>query len=213
MKERIGLAAVAAALALPTAAMATPNADRCQNTIDRQTATDNGGAASIGRSLPPGQAKKATAAQAPGQTITLGPYREVPDVRSLRQVDADHNHANSVGDSFSGRSDLFKGRRKVGTARFKSTIATLSGSTITTHDVVTIRLPGGHLYVDTISKPIDQNEQEHVGAVTTYSVARGDGRFAGYTGTLKSVTIRKPTPTKPPIYRDTATLTKGGGQP
>jgi hypothetical protein len=151
----------------------------------------------------------ATAAQA--GTITLRNIIERVQPRTIRQVDADHNHTNSPGDYFSGVNTLWRGRRQVGTLRFKSTITALSGSQITVHDVMTIRLRGGHLYVDR-TEAGDTNEQEQRGDSETYPIVRGDGRYAGYTGQLVAVTARTPSPTRPPFWRDTITLSKQGPQ-
>jgi hypothetical protein len=135
-------------------------------------------------------------------------YREVPIVKTLKRVDADHNHKDSPGDYFTGRNTLLKGKRPVGVLRFKSTLVALTGTQATIHDQMTIRLPGGHLYADR-TEAGDLTEQEHVGSSETYPITRGDGRLAGYTGQFVSVNIRGPGPTGPPIYRDTFTPTKG----
>jgi hypothetical protein len=134
-------------------------------------------------------------------------YREVPDPTSIKQVDADHDHANSPGDYFQGSSFLMKGHRRVGLARFKSTIVALEGSQAQIHDEISFRLPRGHLYVDRVIAQ-DFNEQEHLGSKETYPISRGDGRFAGYKGKVVSVTTRVSSPTRVPIFRDTFTLTR-----
>src|SRR5689334_19677921 len=165
-------AAIALGGGLVSSAGATPSADNCSSTLGRQTdkgntpgggpkastgfadaptncdhpfqdSPDNGGAAVIGHGLPPGQAKRATAAQA--DTIRLGPWREVDDRRAGRNHDADGSHSNTPGDFFTGRIYLVKGRRRMGTVTIKSTIVTLNGSQAHLRDEYTARLRGGHL--------------------------------------------------------------------
>jgi hypothetical protein len=134
----------------------------------------------------------ASAAQA---TITMT-LREREDEDAFSFTDADHSGSNSVGDSARGRIDLLKGRRVVGVVRFHATVTAQKGpTTYTLHDedVVTFRRQGGrrggHLYV-TYDHDEDFNRVPKVGDSQTIPVARGDGRFQGYSGQIVSRVVK-----------------------
>jgi hypothetical protein len=136
---------------------------------------------------------RATAAQADTLRFSL---RERDVERSFRFNDADRSGSNTVGDSASGRIELLKGRRVVGGVRYTTTIVAQQGPTtwlLRSRDVVTIRRQrsarGGHLFTQ-YEHTEDFNRVPQVGDVQVITVVRGDGRFAGYTGEIRSRVVK-----------------------
>jgi hypothetical protein len=192
MAKRTGLVVVAAlALAAPVAAQADkgglPQEKSCGEGTQSYGCTD-------GQSQEKTHRKPvASAAQAGTITMTL---REREDEDAFAFTDADHSGTNSVGDSARGRIDLLKGRRVVGVVRFHATLTAQKGpTTYTLHeeDVVTLRRQGGqrggHLYV-TYDHDEDFNRVPKVGDSQTIQVARGDGRYQGYSGQIVTRVVK-----------------------
>jgi hypothetical protein len=170
--------------------------------LPRKVLTAGAVVAVLGIAVPPAQAGampavgpviRATAAQADTLRFSL---RERDVERSFRFNDADRSGSNSVGDSASGRINLLRRGKVVGVVRYTATLVAQQGPTTWTvhsRDVVTLRrrgsTPGGHLYTD-YQHTEDFNRVPRLGDVEVITVVRGDGRFAGYTGEIRSRVVK-----------------------
>ena len=135
------------------------------------------------------------AASAQAQETLRLVYREEFDPRGFQYRDNDRSGTQSVGDEIRFRLNLMKGNRREAVARIVQRITAVQGALLTVHEesVVTFQRRGnrrgGHLYTlrdDTQ----DLTDLPNVGETEVIPVVRGDGRFAGYTGEVRSTVVR-----------------------
>lgn len=159
----------------------------------------------------------AVPASAQAKTLKLS-YIERTDPKADIFVDADHSGPTgpTMGDYFTGRSDLFKIKsngkagKKTGNVQFKGTFVEITSTTFKLRLTAKVKLPGGHVYVDTTETGrIDEDEgTDEVGQVDRIAIKRGDGRYKGYKGKVTITVLAIQTETTGEVSRDVFTLKK-----
>ena len=135
------------------------------------------------------------AASAQAQDTLRLVYREEFDPRGFEYRDNDRSGTQSVGDEIRLRLNSMKGNRREAVARIVQRITALQGAQLTLHEesVITFQRRGGrrggHLY-GVRDHTQDMHDLPNVGETEVIPIVRGDGRFAGYTGEVRSVIVR-----------------------
>ena len=121
-------------------------------------------------------------------------YREEFDPRGFQYRDNDRSGTQSVGDEIRIRLNLMKGNRREAVVRIVQRITAVQGAQLTLHEesVITFQRRGnrrgGHLYTARDDTQ-DLTELPNVGETEVIPIVRGDGRFAGYTGEVRSTIV------------------------
>jgi hypothetical protein len=155
------------------------------------------------------------AASAHAQETLRLVYREEFDPRGFEFRDNDRSGTNSVGDEVRVRLNLMKGNRREGVVRIVERTTAVQGAQLTIHEESVVTFPrrgnrrGGHLYT-VRDRTLDLLDLPNVGQTQVIPVVRGDGRFAGYTGEVRSVIVRVDRRTLEPTGQSTFILRRTG---
>lgn len=155
------------------------------------------------------------AASAQAQDTLRLVYREEFDPRGFEFRDVDRSGTQSVGDELRIRLNLMKGGRREAVVRIVRRLTAVQGALLTFREesVVTFQRrgnrSGGHLYT-VRDDTEDLNDLPNVGQTEVIPVVRGDGRFAGYTGEVRSAIVRVAPRTLDPISETRIALSRAG---
>jgi hypothetical protein len=153
------------------------------------------------------------AASAQAQETLRFVYRE--EFAGFEYRDIDRSGTQSVGDEVRFRLNLMKRNRREAVVRVTERITAVQGAQLGIHQesVVTFprrgNRPGGHLYTAR-DRTQDLLDLPNVGETEVIPVVRGDGRFSGYTGEVRSVILRVDRRTLEPTAQSTIILRRTG---
>jgi hypothetical protein len=142
-------------------------------------------------------------------------YREEFDPRGFEYRDNDRSGTQSVGDEVRIRLNLMKGNRREAVVRIVNRITAIQGAQLTLHEESVVTFPrrgnrrAGRLFT-VRDHTDDMNDLPNVGQTEVIPVVRGEGRFAGYTGEVRSVIVRVDRRTLEDQRQSTIVLTRTG---